>query len=177
MCRVFVLPIILCDQVPTSQSSSFHRWWSHFQIEKRCLEQVPRRSMSSGSSSLADSRTFSHTSRLGVLIEYTTLGSTDLSVSRLCLGCMSFSESGDDWTLDAGESRAVIERAIDLGITFFDTANVYSVGESESILGDVLAEYDRDEFVIATKVYGEMGDHLNASSLSEGDRAGTRQQP
>jgi aryl-alcohol dehydrogenase-like predicted oxidoreductase len=98
-------------------------------------------------------------------MEYDTLGSTGMSVSRICLGCMSF--GGDrEWTLSPAESREVIERAIELGITFFDTANVYSDGESEEILGDVLSDYDRDEFVVATKVYGSMGDHPNASGLS-----------
>jgi len=99
-------------------------------------------------------------------MEYDTLGSTGLSVSRICLGCMSF--GGDrEWTLDPEESREVIDRAIELGINFFDTANVYSDGESERILGDALSEYDRDEFVVATKVYGSMDDDdPNASGLS-----------
>lgn len=84
-------------------------------------------------------------------MEYTTLGGTGTPVSRLCLGCMGFSEGGDGWALDREESREVIERAVDLGVTFFDTANVYHGGESESVLGDVLAEYDREQFVVATK--------------------------
>jgi aryl-alcohol dehydrogenase-like predicted oxidoreductase len=99
-------------------------------------------------------------------MEYDTLGSTGMSVSRICLGCMSFG-GGREWTLSPAESREVIERAIELGITFFDTANVYSNGESEEILGDVLSEYDRDEFVVSTKVYGSMDeDDPNASGLS-----------
>jgi aryl-alcohol dehydrogenase-like predicted oxidoreductase len=98
-------------------------------------------------------------------MEYTTLGDTGMSVSRICLGCMSFG-SGESWMLDEDESREIIERAIDLGINFFDTANVYSQGESEEILGNALAEYDRDEQVVATKVYGEMGDDPNAQGLS-----------
>ena len=99
-------------------------------------------------------------------MEYTTLGGTGATVSRLALGCMSFG-SGHDWMLDEEEGRELIERAIELGITFFDTANVYSNGESEEILGDVLGEYDRDEFVVATKVYGEMDEsNPNASGLS-----------
>jgi aryl-alcohol dehydrogenase-like predicted oxidoreductase len=99
-------------------------------------------------------------------MEYTTLGSTGLSVSRICLGCMSF--GGDrDWTLSPSESRELIERAIDLGITFFDTANVYSDGESERILGDVLEEYNRDRLVVASKGYFSMDDdNPNASGLS-----------
>ena len=87
-------------------------------------------------------------------MEYTTLGSTGMTVSRLCLGCMSFGTSDwRDWVLGEVESREIIERAIELGITFFDTANRYSMGESERILGDILAEYDRDEQVVATKVH------------------------
>ena len=98
-------------------------------------------------------------------MEYTTLGSTGLSVSRICLGCMSFGTSRD-WMLDSEESEALIERAIDLGVNFFDTANVYSDGESEEILGSALEGYDRDEMVVATKVYGEMGEDPNAQGLS-----------
>ncbi|GAB3420086.1 aldo/keto reductase [Haloparvum alkalitolerans] len=99
-------------------------------------------------------------------MEYTTLGSTGTTVSRLCLGCMSFG-SGHDWMLDPEEGRELVERAIDLGINFFDTANVYSNGESEEILGDVLAEYDRDEQVVATKVrFPGASEHPNAAGLS-----------
>ena len=69
-------------------------------------------------------------------MEYTTLGSTGMSVSRICLGCMSFGSSDwREWVLDEAESREIIERAIDLGINFFDTANVYSMGDSERMLG------------------------------------------
>ncbi|AHG02990.1 aldo/keto reductase [Halobacterium sp. DL1] len=99
-------------------------------------------------------------------MEYTTLGDTGMQVSRICLGCMSFG-TGREWTLDEEESREIIERAIDLGVNFFDTANVYSNGESERILGDVLADYDRDEQVVATKVFGDMNpDDPNASGVS-----------
>ena len=92
-------------------------------------------------------------------MEYTTLGSTGMEVSRIYLGCMSFG-SGDEWMLDEDESHALIDRAIDLGINFFDTANTYSSGESESILGDALAEYDRDAQVVATKVrFSGANDH------------------
>ncbi len=114
----------------------------------------------------AGARTYLIARRACLHMEYTTLGSTGMTVSRICLGCMSFGTSAD-WMLDADESREIIERAIDLGITFFDTANVYSKGESEQILGDVLADYDRDEQVIATKVYGVMDqDNPNARGLS-----------
>lgn len=107
-------------------------------------------------------------------MEYTTLGSTGMEVSRICLGGMSFGVSDlHDWTLDEEGSREIIERAIDLGINFFDTANAYSNGESEEIIGDVLGEYDRDEHVVATKCYFPTNlfsdtdePHPNASGLS-----------
>jgi aryl-alcohol dehydrogenase-like predicted oxidoreductase len=101
-------------------------------------------------------------------MEYTTLGATGLEVSRICLGCMSFgTPEWRPWVLEEEESREIIERAIDLGINFFDTANMYSLGESERILGDVLADYDRDWPVVATKVYGEMDEeNPNAGGLS-----------
>jgi aryl-alcohol dehydrogenase-like predicted oxidoreductase len=90
-------------------------------------------------------------------MEYTTLGSTGMEVSEICLGCMSFgTPDWRDWVLDPEESRPIIERAIELGINFFDTANMYSNGASEEILGDVLGEYGRDEFVVATKGYFQM---------------------
>ncbi|PSQ07964.1 aldo/keto reductase [Halobacteriales archaeon QS_5_68_33] len=98
-------------------------------------------------------------------MEYTTLGDTGMEVSEICLGCMSFG-GGREWTLDREESEALIDRAIDLGINFFDTANVYSTGESEEILGSALEGYDRDRQVVATKVFGEMADHPNAQGLS-----------
>jgi len=101
-------------------------------------------------------------------MEYTTLGSTGMEVSRLCLGCMSFgTPEWRDWVLDEAESREVIERAIDLGINFFDTANMYSMGESERVLGTVLDDYDRDGQVVATKGYFQMDeDDPNSGGLS-----------
>ncbi len=99
-------------------------------------------------------------------MEYTRLGDTGLSVSRICLGCMSFG-SANEWGLDADESADIIDRAIDLGVNFFDTANTYSTGESERILGEALAGYDRDWSVVATKVYNDMDpDNPNAAGLS-----------
>ncbi len=99
-------------------------------------------------------------------MEYTTLGSTGMEVSKICLGCMSFGDE-EDWMLDESEGREIIDRAIDLGVNFFDTANAYSDGRSEEILGDALAEYDRDEQVVATKVRFPVGeDTPNASGLS-----------
>ncbi|QLG27280.1 aldo/keto reductase [Halorarum halophilum] len=88
-------------------------------------------------------------------MEYTTLGATGTTVSRICLGCNSFG-SQHGWMLDAEVGRDLVERAVDLGVTFFDTANVYSKGESESILGEALSAYDRDRFVVGTKLYYPM---------------------
>ena len=101
-------------------------------------------------------------------MEYTTLGSTGMEVSRLCLGCMSFgTPDWREWVLDEDESREVIERAIDLGINFFDTANMYSMGESERVLGTVLDDYDRDSQVVATKGFFQMDDdNPNSGGLS-----------
>src|SRR6476659_1439858 len=95
-------------------------------------------------------------------MEYARLGSTGLQVSRICLGCMSFgvaTPGGHTWVLDDEHSRPVIQHALDLGINFFDTANVYSLGSSEEILGRALRDFARrDEVVIATKVHGRMQD-------------------
>ncbi|QLK25301.1 aldo/keto reductase [Natrinema zhouii] len=100
-------------------------------------------------------------------MEYTTLGSTGMQVSRLCLGCMSFGSSDwREWVLDDEESKAIIDRAIDLGINFFDTANMYSRGESERILGEAL-EGHREESVVATKGFFRMReDDPNSGGLS-----------
>lgn len=70
-------------------------------------------------------------------MEYTTLGNTDIRISRLCVGCMSFGKAGTmhDWTLDEGETEKVVSHALSLGINFFDTANAYSAGTSEEYLG------------------------------------------
>jgi aryl-alcohol dehydrogenase-like predicted oxidoreductase len=101
-------------------------------------------------------------------MEYTTLGTTGMDVSRICLGGASFGTSPiREWVLDEEASREIIEHAIDLGINFIDTSNVYSFGESERIIGNVLAEYDRDEFVITSKVYRPMSeDAPNSGGLS-----------
>jgi 1-deoxyxylulose-5-phosphate synthase len=100
-------------------------------------------------------------------MEYTTLGSTGMRVSKICLGCMSFGDPDwREWVLEEEESNEIIERAIDLGINFFDTANMYSRGESERILGNALEGYD-DWSVVATKVYNPMDDdNPNARGLS-----------
>jgi len=92
-------------------------------------------------------------------MEYTTLGTTGVEVSRLCLGTMGFGSSDwRDWVLDEEESHEIIDRAIDLGINFFDSANMYSRGESERILGDALEGY-RDQAVVSTKCYYEMDEN------------------
>jgi len=100
-------------------------------------------------------------------MEYTTLGRTGMEVSRICLGCMSFgTPEWREWVLDEGESRPIIERAVDLGINFFDTANMYSRGESERVLGTAL-EGRREESVVATKVYFRMDeDNPHSGGLS-----------
>ncbi|PSP94521.1 aldo/keto reductase [Halobacteriales archaeon QS_4_62_28] len=99
-------------------------------------------------------------------MEYTYLGNTGLEVSRLCLGCMNFGSEQPWMVHDHDEALDVIETALDHGITFFDTANVYSNGESEEILGTALAERDRSELVVATKVYFPMHDGPNGQGLS-----------
>ena len=103
-------------------------------------------------------------------MEQVRLGGTGLEVSRICLGCMSYGEpdrGGHAWTLDEQASRPFLKRAIELGITFFDTANVYSDGTSEQILGRALADFTtRDEVVIATKVHGRMRPGPNGAGLS-----------
>ncbi|MFC5973670.1 aldo/keto reductase [Halomarina salina] len=98
-------------------------------------------------------------------MEYTTLGETGVEVSRICLGCMSFGR-GEPWMLDDEEATDLIDRAIDLGVNFFDTANAYSGGESERILGNALAGHDRDEQVVATKVFFPVEEGPNRSGLS-----------
>jgi len=93
-------------------------------------------------------------------MQYVRLGRTGLEVSRLCLGCMSFGDpkaGSHEWTLDEASSRPILTAAWEAGINFFDTANVYSAGTSEEIVGRVLKDLaPRDQLVIATKVHGEM---------------------
>ena len=99
-------------------------------------------------------------------MEYTTLGRTGLEVSRFCLGCMNFGTEQPWMIHDEEKGREVIDRALDLGINFLDTANVYSRGESEEIVGRAIADRDRSELVLATKVYFPMGDGPNQQGLS-----------
>src|SRR5512139_1398541 len=103
-------------------------------------------------------------------MQYSRLGSTGMKVSRICLGCMGFGDAGrwvHKWVLNEENSRPVIQKALELGINFFDTANVYSIGASEEILGRALKDFaNRDEVVVATKVHGKMHDGPNRSGLS-----------
>src|SRR5262245_14373714 len=108
--------------------------------------------------------------RQGFAMEYRKLGSTGLDVSRICLGCMTFgmpNRGNHEWTLGEEESRPIIRKAVEAGINFFDTANVYSDGTSEEIVGRALAEFTRrEEVVIATKVHGRMRPGPNGAGLS-----------
>jgi aryl-alcohol dehydrogenase-like predicted oxidoreductase len=102
-------------------------------------------------------------------MEYIRFGSTGLKVSRICLGCMSYGQPTErwQWALNEEQSRPFIQRALDLGINFFDTANVYSNGISEQVVGRALHDFaSRDEVVIATKVHGIMGPGPNDHGLS-----------
>ncbi len=102
-------------------------------------------------------------------MDYVRLGKTGLEVSRLCLGCMSFGDprQGRQWVLEIDDARPIIRAAWEAGINFFDTANVYSAGTSEEIVGAVLKELaPRDELVIATKVHNEMRNGPNGRGQS-----------
>ncbi len=102
-------------------------------------------------------------------MEYGNLGNSGVKVSRLCLGCMTYgSKSWREWVLEEEDSRPFIRRALELGINFFDTADVYSLGRSEEILGRALKDFGpgRDKVVIATKVFNAMGDDPNRRGLS-----------
>lgn len=97
-------------------------------------------------------------------MEYVRLGRTGLKVSRIALGCMSFGDSGE-WNVELDQALPIVKRALDLGINFFDTANTYSKGRSEEIVGELLTDR-REEVVIATKVYWDMGEGPNERGLS-----------
>lgn len=103
-------------------------------------------------------------------MEYTKLGNTGLDVSRICLGCMGFGDPGrwiHKWVLDEDNSRPILKQALEMGINFFDTANVYSLGASEEILGRAIKNFARrDEVVIATKVFFPMREGPNGGGLS-----------
>ena len=101
---------------------------------------------------------------------YAKLGNTGMDVSRICLGCMGFGDAQrwvHKWVLNEENSRPVIKKALDMGINFFDTANVYSIGKSEEILGRALKDFaTRDEVVIGTKLHGKMREGPNGGGLS-----------
>lgn len=103
-------------------------------------------------------------------MEYVRLGSTGMKVSRICLGCMGFGDAErwiHKWVLNEENSRPIIQKALELGINFFDTANVYSLGASEEILGRALKDFaKRDEVIIATKLHGKMREEPNGGGLS-----------
>ncbi len=104
-------------------------------------------------------------------MDYVKFGHTGLDVSPICLGCMSFGSaegwSHNPWALNEEESRTIIKKAVDIGINFFDTANVYAYGRSEEILGQALRDYaNRDEVVVATKVFIRMREGPNGAGLS-----------
>ncbi len=103
-------------------------------------------------------------------MKYVKLGNSGLDVSKICVGCMSFGESGigtHAWTLNEETSRQFMKKSLDAGINFFDTANVYSLGTSEEFVGRALRDFAlRDEVVVATKVHGTMRKGRNAAGLS-----------
>ena len=104
-------------------------------------------------------------------MDYVKIGNTGLDISPICLGCMSFGTAEgwvhNPWALNEEDSRTVIKRALDLGVNFFGTANVYAYGNSEKILGRALNDFaKRDEIVVATKVFGKMYEGPNGGGLS-----------
>ncbi len=103
-------------------------------------------------------------------MEYVKLGNTGLDVSKICLGCMSFGAAerwSHPWVLNEENSRPILKKALELGINFFDTANIYSIGSSEEIVGRALKDYaNRDEIVLATKVHFRMKEGPNGAGLS-----------
>ncbi|GEL17132.1 aldo/keto reductase [Pseudonocardia asaccharolytica] len=102
-------------------------------------------------------------------MEYTRLGSTGLEISRICLGMMNYgSPSWREWVLDLDDARPLVRSAVERGVTFFDTADVYSFGASEEVTGRLLTEFfpDRDDYVLGTKVFMPMGEGPNKRGLS-----------
>jgi len=100
-------------------------------------------------------------------MQYVNLGKTGVKVSRICLGCMSFGVAKRNWHLDEEQSRPIIRRALEAGITFFDTANMYGAGASEEVTGRALRDFGRrDEVVVATKLYFPMRPDANGRGLS-----------
>ena len=100
-------------------------------------------------------------------MQYTNLGKTGLKVSRLCLGMMTYgSKKWREWVLEEKEAKPFVKRALETGINFFDTADVYSTGESERITGNLLKDIKRENIIIATKVHGQMSNDPNDHGLS-----------
>ena len=100
-------------------------------------------------------------------MEYVNMGRTGLKVSRIALGCMSYDITGKNWHLNEEGGRAFIRKALDLGIIFFDTANMYSSGESEKVLGKTINDFiNREDVVIATKIFFPMRSNPNGGGLS-----------
>jgi aryl-alcohol dehydrogenase (NADP+) len=100
-------------------------------------------------------------------MQYINLGKTGLKVSRLCLGMMTYgSKKWREWVLEENEAKPFVKRALDAGINFFDTADVYSLGESERITGNLLKDIKRENVVVATKVFSQMSDDPNDKGLS-----------
>jgi 1-deoxyxylulose-5-phosphate synthase len=100
-------------------------------------------------------------------MQYTNLGKTGMKVSRLCLGMMTYgSKTWREWVLTEEEAKPFVKKALDAGINFFDTADVYSLGESERVTGNLLKDVKRESIVIATKVRGQMSDNVNDVGLS-----------
>ena len=102
-------------------------------------------------------------------MNYVSLGTTGVKVSAICLGMMTYgSKTWREWVLEEAESRPFVQRSVEAGINFFDTADVYSLGESERITGKLLQEYipRRDDYVLATKVFNPMSDAPNDRGLS-----------
>jgi aryl-alcohol dehydrogenase-like predicted oxidoreductase len=102
-------------------------------------------------------------------MQYVNLGKTGMKVSRLCLGMMSYgAKTWREWVLDEEQAKPFVQRALEAGINFFDTADVYSVGESEKITGNLLRHFGvkRENIIVATKVHGQMSDDVNDRGLS-----------
>src|SRR5690606_17887884 len=100
-------------------------------------------------------------------MEYINLGRTGLKVSQLALGCMTFgSPNWAPWVLDEAASRPIIDKAVDLGINFFDLSDMYSAGASEEVVGKVLSAQKRQNLVLATKLYNPMSSDPNDRGLS-----------
>src|SRR5580692_10974013 len=109
-------------------------------------------------------------------MEMVRFGKTGMKVSRLCLGCMTYGSSKwRDWVLEEEASRPFIRDALERGINFFDTADMYSTGASEEIVGRALKDFARrDEVVLATKVFNPMGPGANARSVAQAHHGGDR---